>query len=80
MKTLLMAVVASMLLGGCGQRGPLYLPDQRPPKKRLSELQTPVRPNSPLVAVLPVSSDASLLTSRAVTSRAVLRSRIPALC
>ena len=42
MKTLLMAVVAGVLmLGGCGQRGPLYLPDQPPPKKRLSQLEAP---------------------------------------
>ncbi|MFP5404963.1 MAG: LPS translocon maturation chaperone LptM [Gammaproteobacteria bacterium] len=27
----------TLLLAGCGQRGPLYFPDQHPSKKRLSQ-------------------------------------------
>jgi len=33
---LLAAVAGAMMLAGCGQRGPLYLPEQ-PPKKSLSQ-------------------------------------------
>ena len=29
-------LAATVMLAGCGQRGPLYLPDQAPAKKRLS--------------------------------------------
>jgi predicted small lipoprotein YifL len=29
-------LAAAVLLAACGQRGPLYLPDQAPPKKRLA--------------------------------------------
>jgi predicted small lipoprotein YifL len=35
MKSLL-AMVCCVLLAACGQTGPLYLPDQAPPKKGLS--------------------------------------------
>ncbi len=35
------AIVFCLLLAGCGQTGPLYLPDQAPPKKGLS-----VRPDT----------------------------------
>ena len=45
-----LAVLAALalLLAGCGQRGPLYLPGQTPPKKRLSQVAPP-----PASAVLP---------------------------
>jgi predicted small lipoprotein YifL len=33
---LLALLATAALLAGCGQRGPLYLPDQPPPKKRFA--------------------------------------------
>jgi len=49
---ILAALAGATLLAGCGQRGPLYLPDQTPPKKRLS--QSPAA--GPVHAVLPPAS------------------------
>ncbi|TXL64350.1 hypothetical protein FHP08_15260 [Zeimonas arvi] len=45
---ILAALAGATLLAGCGQRGPLYLPDQPPPKKRLSQSPDP----GPVRAVL----------------------------
>jgi predicted small lipoprotein YifL len=30
MRALVLAVAATLVLAGCGQKGPLYLPDQKP--------------------------------------------------
>jgi len=38
---ILAALVGTVHLAGCGQRGPLYLPDQTPPKKSLSTQAAP---------------------------------------
>jgi predicted small lipoprotein YifL len=46
---ILAALAGATLLAGCGQRGPLYLPDQPPPKKRVSQSPAP----GPVQAVLP---------------------------
>jgi predicted small lipoprotein YifL len=39
---ILAALVGTVHLAGCGQRGPLYLPDQAPAKKSLSLQAAPV--------------------------------------
>jgi len=36
---ILAALVGAVHLAGCGQRGPLYLPDQTPPEKRALSTQ-----------------------------------------
>jgi predicted small lipoprotein YifL len=33
MRTLCLTLLVALLLSACGQKGPLYLPDQPPPKK-----------------------------------------------
>ncbi|MCD6680307.1 MAG: lipoprotein [Burkholderiaceae bacterium] len=33
-RSALLAVAASLLVVGCGQRGPLYLPENAPPRRR----------------------------------------------
>lgn len=43
--SLAILAAASILLTACGQRGPLYLPDQSPPRKRLSQLSPPGAPD-----------------------------------
>ena len=67
-RALLAALAAAVLLalGGCGQRGPLYLPDQPPPKKRLtgatSQPPAPARALAPdLVPARPLALSAPLL-------------------
>jgi len=38
------ALLFSILLAGCGQRGPLYLPDEPPPASSTSQASSPVDP------------------------------------
>ncbi len=41
------AATALALLAGCGQRGPLYLPDSQPGKKLAADPQVPPPPAAP---------------------------------
>ncbi|MBW7924761.1 MAG: lipoprotein [Burkholderiaceae bacterium] len=46
----LLAVVASLLVAGCGQRGPLYLPENAPPPRRRRANSQPAPASSPTQA------------------------------